>query len=294
MILQRASIERGKAIVGFPRYTEEAAFDAGTEDARYPAVNLGVLPLSYPWRSTDRSEASTLLTARLPKARPVSLVVVGPHNWSAGCTMIVRGWYDSDATDLAWTIGPMDARPRVFSEDQVDWDGGNFWDRTYTDEEAAGFPWYRPVLVPAPKYIKAVTVQPSDEFNPDGFLEAGGLELATALQLPYNYAKGAQLGYRSRSERQEADGGTGYSRWRPAPRTFVGSVPFMPENIAVTQFLRMQRIQDTVTPFFWWPRPNKPEFLLDTAYMARFTDLEKLTLSAPLHQGVPLPLEEDM
>jgi len=294
LIRREATTERGKAIVGFPRFTEEAEFSAGSADPRYPAVQLGRLPLSYPWRSADRSEPGTLIKAVLPKPRRVSLVVVGPHNLSSAGRLVVRGWYDWQATELAWSLGPVQARPKVFGEADVDWDGGNFWDRTYSDEESEGFPWYRPILVPAPQYVRAVTVQPLDPLNPAGFLESGGVELAVALQLPYNVQRGAQYGYLERTERQVADGGTGYARMRPEPRTFAGSVPFMPRATAITQFLRLQRQHSTAVPFFWWPFPNQPEFLLDTAFMARFSRLESLSLAGPLHDGVPLPLEEEM
>jgi hypothetical protein len=208
--------------------------------------------------------------------------------------LVVRGWYDWEATELAWSIGPVRARPRVFGEDEVDWDGGNFWDRTYTDEESAGFPWYRPILVPAPQYVRCVTVQPIDPLNPNGFLECGGLELAVALQLPYNFQRGAQYGYLERTERQVADGGTGYARQRPEPRTFAGSVPYMPRATAINQFLRMQRQHSTAVPFFWWPQPNKPEFELDTAFMARFSKLDSLAYATGTHDSVPLIFEEEM
>lgn len=282
------------AVAGFPRWTPGADFTVGSQVSDYPGSNLGAVPLSYPWRSAGLSIAQTTLTATFARPRKLGLVVVGPHNLSIGSRLRVETFYGPLGVGPLWDSGEMPTWPAVFTADQVDWDGGRWWDRTYTPEEVQGYPWYRPVLVPAQDYALSVRVTLIDPLNPAGYVQAGLLELASALRLPVNFAPGAQYGYRGRTETQEADGGTKHRRRRPKPRVFKGSVPLMPRDDALGSWLEMQRQLDTAEPFFWWPRPTDERHMVRQAFMAHFTDLDLHSYATHNRNAVPISLEEEL
>ena len=281
------------AIVGFPRWTGEATFTAGSAAAGYPAANLGTLPLAYPWRSGGLDPAQTVIAATFATARKVGLVVIGPHNLSIGSGLRVRTYFDEAGNDMV-AEEEVETWPAVFTEDQVDWDGGRWWDRTYTPEEVAGYPWYRPILLPVEAYVRRVTVEIFDPLNPDGFVQAGLVELASVLRFPVNPQYGLQYGYRGRTEAQEADGGTLYRRRRAKPRKVTGSVPYMPRDEAQGSFMEMQRQLDTDTPFFWWLDPDDERGMLRNAWMAHFAELSLQAYASFDGDAVPFSLEVEL
>ncbi len=283
-----------RAVVGFPRWTEDAVFTVGSAVDDYPGSNLGTLPLSYPWRSTGLTTAQTTISAVFSQRRKIGLVVIGPHNLSIGSTYEIRTYYDVEGTDLVWSSGPLPVWPSVYTEAQVDWDGGLYWDRTYTPAEIKGYPWYRPILIPDPVYVMRVDVLITDPLNPDGYVQCGLLELAEALRFSTNFGYGAQYGYRGRTDTQEADGGTQHRRRKPKPRTFKGSVQYMARDDALGQFLEMRRQLDIDTPFFWWPDPTDEQHMVRNAFMAHFTDLDLQTIAAYGYDGVPIAHEEEL
>lgn len=281
------------AIIGFPRWTAEATYTAGSAASGYPASNLGTLPLSYPWRSGGLETADCTVTVTLPSLRRVGLIVIGPHNFSAGSTIDVAVYRDTGLTDLIWG-DTIPVWPSVFTADQVDWDGGRWWDRTYTADEIAGYPWYLPIALPEPAYARAVVITIHDPVNPAGYVQAGLLEIADAFIFPVNFEYGAQYGYRGRTETQEADGGTKYRRRRAKPRVATCNVPYAPRDTALGGFLEMQRQLDIDTPFFWWPRPDEALHTVRTAFLAHFTELDLQSYAVFGRDGVPIRLEEEL
>lgn len=281
------------AIVGFPRWTPKAAFTASSAATGYPAANLGTLPLAYPWRSESADPADTILTAVFSgQKRRVDLVVLCRHNLSIGSDVTVT-LYDDAAMTTPLTSVTAEAWPAVFTEDQVDWDGGRWWDRTYTEEEIAGYPWHLPIRLPDAYYGQAVKVEISDPVNPAGYVQAGLLELASEHQVPVNPEVGAQYGYRSRTVSDEADGGTEYFRRRPKGRVFEGSVPYMPRDTAMGTWLEMRRQLDLDVPFFWWHDPTDQLHQLRRSFLARFAELSLQSYATPTDRdGVPISLKE--
>ena len=287
------TIPAWNAIVGSPRWTTKAAFSATTEAAGYPATNLGTLPLAYPWRSTGTDAADTVLTAVFSGSkRKIELAVLCRHNLSIGSTVTVT-LYEDTAMTTVLTTATVEAWPAVFTEEQVDWDGGRWWDRTYTEEEIAGYPWHLPIRLPGAYYCQAVRVEISDPANPAGYVQVGLLELASEHQVPTNPEVGAQYGYASRTEVQEADGGTEYHRRRPKGRVFEGSVPYMPRDTAMGTWLEMRRQLDVDVPFFWWPDPTDQLHRLRRSFLARFAELSLQSYATPTDRdGVPISLKE--
>lgn len=280
-----------RAIAGFPRWTEKATFSASSSATGYPASNLGELPLSAVWRSGSAGASDTILTATFAQARRIELVVLCRHNLTVGSSVSVTVYSDEAMTSAlaSVTVNPW---PAVFTEAQVDWDGGRWWDRTYTEEEVAGYPWYTWCRVPGAYYCRAVKVEIVDETNPDGFVQAGLLELASELQFPVNPEYGASYGYVSRAQSQQADGGSEYFRERTKGRVFEGSVPYMARDEAMASFLEMRRQLDVVKPFFWLPDPDDTQHSIRNAFLARFSELSLQSYAAHNHDTVPFKVKE--
>lgn len=288
------SIGNRRAIVGFPRWTEAATFTASSEDGDYPAAQLGTLPLTHPWRSASTDPADTVITVVLDRARRIDLVVLCRHNlWvEGGGGMTVTLFSDAEATTALTSI-TAEAWPAVYSVEQVDWDGGNFWDRRHTAEEVAGYSWSLPVLIPGAHHARAVRVEIVDSDNPAGYLQAGLLELAGVHQTPVNPEVGAEYGFESRTLTMEADGGSSVFRERPEGRLFNGAIPYLPRDTAKEVWLEMRRQQRVSRPFYWWLDPTDHRHRLRDSFLARFAALDLQSCATAVgYDAVPIRLKE--
>lgn len=282
------------AIVGFPSWRTKAVWSASTANVLFPAANLGTMPLSYPWRSTSPAPEDTVITATFSPRRRVDFVALCRHNLSIGSAVTVELLDTTTEPETVLASVTVQSWPAVFTEDQVDWDGGRWWDRTYTAEEIAGYPWHLPIRLPGAYYVDEVRIRPADPLNPMGFVQIGAIEVGEAHQILRSFSFGAEYGYQSRTESQEADGGTMTFRRRPKPRVFEGVISHLPRDSALGVWLEMRRQLDIDVPFFWWPNPEDPVHQLRNAYPARFTALSLQSFASPGRDGVPISLREVM
>lgn len=285
--------ETYNALVGFPSWRAKATFTASSEIALYPASNLGTVKLARVWRTPDATPVNTKIYVEIVgQKRLIELVVLCRHNLSLGSTVTVKLYEDAAKTVLLTTVSAV-VWPQVFTEDQVDWDGGRWWDRSYTAEEIEGYPWNFPIRIPGNYYCQAIDIEISDELNPAGFVEVGMVELASEHQFPVNFDVGASAGYVSRNITREADGGSEYHRERPMGRVFQGSVSYMDRQVAKGVIMEMRRQLNTNKPFFWWPNPEDDINFLRDAWLARFEELSLHSYAEPIeHDSVPIRLKE--
>lgn len=280
------------AIVGFPRWTNLVEFSAAGEVAQYPASNLSTLPLSYVWRSPSAANDQTIIYGEItgPISRQVDLVVLCRHNLSisAKVRVILK---NADGDPIADKMVRVWAS--VFTDQQAPWNGGRWWNRTYTIEEVRGYSWFLPILFDRGYYAKSFEIQIDDEGNPDGHVDVGMVEVSQKHVFAENPEVGADFGIEDRTERNVSDGGTVFHRNRPGGRYFNGVLPMVPRQDARGIFFEMQRQLGTHTPFFWWPNPADPLNNVRDAWLAYFSRLDPFTYATAIrYDAVALSLTE--
>lgn len=266
------------AFFGFPRWTPAATFTGPVAVAGYPVAQLGTLPLARVYR-TEAIDDIVTIEVTLDKLRRIGVVTLCRHNCRPGAKLRIR-LYDEDGGDLLWESGWQDVWPVLFTEDQVDWDGGRWWDRTYTEEEIQGYPWNRAVYVAEPLYAGFLTAEIDDADNPDEFFQAAYLDIADAFPLPMNFPWNTEYGFQRRTESQEAIGGTEYFERRGKPRIFNATIPYFPRGDAMGRFFEMKRQLDVDQPVFFSPNPDDRLNALRTDALYRFTDLDLQTYAS--------------
>lgn len=251
------------AVFGFPSLSRNFTLSGGAWNALYPlsnlTTNLDQPQLKRVARSADAAPASTVIRGSAASDQLVGAILAGGNNMTANAHVRVRLF-----SDAAWSVPVYDSgsipRPGVW------WTGTNYVCRSFE-------------------------VSTDDQANPAGYIELGYLEIATQVQPKYNFQYGADLGYRARTERTEALGGAIYFDRRDKPRTFAGTFTAT-EPEALNLFFRMQDVHDIDVPFIWLPQPNDPSRWRQTAFLARFTDLNAIRYASYGLNEVAINLEE--
>jgi hypothetical protein len=282
-------------IVGIPSWRSDCTFTTTGEAAPgYPVTNLGLLPHSRVWRSATTNSIDTRFAATLSENRKIGLIALCRHNLSKSATWRVRCFFDAGRTELVYDSGTLAVMPELYTEDdpEADWDSGNLWDATYTDEELVGARLNRPLLLPENLVIQSIEVQIDDIGNPDGYVEVGLCEVATARQFPLGVSFGSGYGFESRTLITEGDGGVEYFEERDKPRVFTGDIAYVERSTAFSLFYEMRRQQDISRGFFFWLDPEDDLQLLRTAFLARQTQLDLHSFVAAAYDRIPLNLRE--
>ncbi|MGB0695361.1 MAG: hypothetical protein ACPGOY_06900 [Rhodospirillaceae bacterium] len=290
------------AVLGWPVHRDKfsllslGAFGASEEDPDYPASQLGTFPFSRVWRSATHAVGSipTIeLSVVFPTPVEANCFVLIAHNLSSAATWSWSFYSDAAMSDEIWTSG---AAARVWGpmllEQDCPWDGGNFWDRTLTSEGRAGRAWSHAVYAPGQTFARAAKVTISDPANTNGFIQAGGLEVAGLRRLPINPDLGAQNGHELRSEVTITESGRRHVRRLPAPAVFRGRCTQAPKDWALAGWAELVRNADLSVPFWWSLEPENHFHSLRLSWMAQIGEPSLLSWASGGAQGFPISLQE--
>ena len=283
------------AVIGFPRWTEEAVFSAGGgswSSGDYPIANLASLPLQRVARSNSAAAAATQFVATLPGPLPVRLMGFVNHNATIDALFRVRVYRDAGMTDLAFDSGGVEFYPPVYATADLAWEDPRWWSGKYSARELRGYRGMRPIWLPQTVSAQAIQAEVIDPGNPAGFFECGLFEIAQAWQLGVNFKYGSSFGYRNRSAVLEAEGGAKYISDRENPRTFVGSIDYLGDDEAKAMAFEFQRQIRTAKPFLWLPNPTATRHLLRESWLARQVEMPPIELAYYGRDTIGLNFEE--
>lgn len=278
--------------IGFPRWTQDVTWSGGSWSTAYPIANLSTLPFARVARTANLAATSTTFRGNFSTQRLAQIIVLCRHNLTLDAQWRVQFYEHAADVQAVFDSGFVDVRPEVYDETQVTWNSGNFWDRKYTANEIAGYPWFSPMYVDGAYSIAAFRIDVLDPTNPDGYVQIGLCEVASALDFPIGLSFGAAPGFVSNDVVTAADGGVEYFEARSQPRTFTGSLAAVLRTDALTTFYELQRQYGVRTPFFWWPDREEPQHALRLAYMARLSQLDGLSQAFFSHDSLTLHLKE--
>jgi hypothetical protein len=288
----------GKWLVGFPRHTEEVTFSGGSWEALYPISNLSLLPFSKVARSTNDSNASTIIYGVLPDKRIMDLFLICGDNISETGRLRLK-LYETDITSsptpsAVYDTGWFDRWEVVYEEDSpfASWDSGNWWDRTYSAANRAKNRQYRDIYIPDGYDVLSFSLEIDDEDNPDGYVQIGLLEVATAIEISPAPQLGAQYGFIGRTVATETEGGGKYFERRNKARFFQGVLPLYDRNAALSTFYELVRLNDIDVPFAFIPDINNRINAPRNIFLARNASIDPFTRVLISNDAIPLNFEE--
>jgi hypothetical protein len=279
------------AILGWPSVTEKFSLSGGAWQASYPRSNLQLLPLSKVARSADLAVASTVIIATSTTTRRVGLVGLARHNFTLDATIRIGLFADAAMTNLIYDSGAGPVWQDVYPYELLEWEDDNYWTGQYSAEELEGTTWLWLWWVGRDYMAAAIRIDIADAGNPDGYVQAGFLEIAAQYQTSFNFQFGAQYGYRFRTVLTEALGGAKYADDRAKPRQFKGTF-HASHNEALAKHLEMHRQRDICEPVLWVPEPDDKLNWVRTAMLAQFIDPGMFSYFNFDLDEVPISLEE--
>jgi len=280
----------GKAILGFPDWTDRVTWSGGSWQADYPLAQVGDTEMSRVAKSADLQESSTRITATLDRERMVGLIAAELPNASPGATWRVKS-YDADG-GLVDDSGELDVYPPIFTGAAVEWGSPNFWSRTYTQEQLDGRSFTRPYDLGANRVIERVEIDFADPDNSDGHLTVAYVAVASRWQLAINIEFGASHGWQDRAQIARARGGARFVDEPPALRRFQGEVGLMPHREAWDLWWELQSQLGRSGVFVWHPYPAEPALWLRTTFLAAQREMTAIERALPRHDAAVLSLEE--
>lgn len=281
-----------RMVIGFPRWTQDAAWSGGTWEAAYPVGNLGILPLSRVARSASLTTAATQFTATLSAPRMIRALALVRHNITLAGLIRIRIWSDAGATVLTYDSGWIEVWPAVYLPADLEWEDDNWWTGKYSAVDLQGANPTRPFWLDGLKEARVVKVEIDDQTNPAGFIQIGVFEISQGWQLTVNPSPGYSEGFRFRTEASEALGGVKYFDRREKPRVAQGEVAELPRNEAMGRGYEFLRQFDTDTPFLWFPFPDENQHWLRTAFLARNVEPGRITSALLYRARFPFFVEE--
>jgi len=287
-----------KWLIGFPRYTESITYSGGSWLSNYPLANIRVLPFARVARSTNDSNASTILYGVLPTSKPLELFMICNDNISINARIKIT-LYDGDITsspapnEIA-NSGWLRRYDSVYDWQSpfASWDSGNFHDRTYSADDLAGSPRNKIIYIAGGNYARSFKLEIDDEDNLDGFVQIGLLEVASAIILDNAPQLGANYGFISRTSITEAEGGAKYFERKSKPRVFSGILPYYDRSSALNTFYELFRRNDIDTPFIWYPDIDDVLNENRNAFLARNAGLDLFSRVLTPYDAIPINIEE--
>lgn len=281
--------------IGRQLWNDEATlYEIGSSAAGYGVENMLNVPLSKVWRSADASLANTRFRGVLPQLRRIDNLWLVWHNLSRDA-LIRRRLYRTDGASPSVEVydsGWVNWLETVYTFEQVDHDGGNLHDRTYTDEELLNTPLYDPHFIPGEIYADEFVVEIDDTGNADSYVQVGYVAIEQAQVVSVNPQYGAAYGFRGRSLMEEAESGHKTFDRLDKPRVFSGSIDFLPTQEAKGVFYELQRQADINKPFTLWIDRDDTLNKLRDAWLARNADLPQIAYQVYDRDAVPFSYEE--
>lgn len=196
-------------------------------------------------KSVDADPASTWFDLVLDTPRPMQVLAIAAHNFSAAASYRVRIYRDAEQQDLLWDSEWRTVWPQLFATSELEWEYDNFWLGTIEEEDRA---LYTPLLTVFTDDVLLATsarVEIEDVGNGEGAIRFGRLFVADAWQPAYNASFGLRHGFDIATQHAEAGDRTEYAEVKRQRRTASLALEHLSEEEAYQRIYSMQRTQGT-------------------------------------------------
>lgn len=257
------------SVFGFPGLAADFALSGGSWSSTFPQSNLLDDDLKRVARTADAATGSTVIKGTCATAQSVGVVSLVANNLTLSATIRLRLF-----SDTAWSVSIYD------STAVSPWPGGAIIDPDWI--------WWNGTNYAA----KSFQIDIADTTNPAGYIDLGYLEIATQVEVQFQFIPGAQRGRLLRSTNSQTPGGRKIFGRRSSARIFNGT--YTTEDAKLRSiFLEMWRLNDLDVPFIFIPHPDDPDNWTQDAMLCRLVDTGPMaTYMANAVNQAPIKLEQ--
>lgn len=269
------------AILAYGNLVDSATLSGGAWLAALPLTNLQDRRLGRVARSASLETAATQFDMDHGKARAMRVVALVNHNFSLTAQYRVRLAATADFASPLYDSGWTDVWPVVFPFGTEPWGSPRLWTGRFSTEDVEGYNAPLIQILPKTIYARYVRVEIDDADNDAGYVNFGRVFAADGWQPEYNMVVGASIGFRNRTETQEALSGAKYFNRRASPRITKFELPVMPEDEAMAQNYEIQRgVGVSGEILFIWD-PDDTVHALRRQYLGTLVELSPIENPGP-------------
>lgn len=263
-----------RPLIGFPNLVPTAAaLTGGAWTALQPLDMLRDPSLARKALSVDASAASTQFIVDLGQPRTVKLARLVNHNGAWTGTWRLDASASADMSSPLYDSAAVPLYPDAYDSTVLEWEDPAWWTASYADANIPPPMRDSVMVLPAPVTARYWRVRVSTDVP----LSIGSLFLSGAWELPVGFAYGAEWGFESRTEVEQAPGGAEYFDYLPGRDVIRCTLPRMDANTAFQRALELIQRADLFNPVHFVPRPYDAQNLLRTSMVCRFRSLSPVT-----------------
>lgn len=264
-----------ECLLAYPNRADVCELSGGSWEAGLPLANLQTQLYRQVARTTNDANASTKFYFELDRQRGVRVIGLDYHNISVDGQYRIRLYTDVYMGTLVYDSGTLDVFEIIYTEDTLDWDDGSFFDGRISIEDRAELRTLLVHVCPSTQFVGFGLFEIFDDANPDGYVEAGRLFLATAFVPGTNMDAGASIDYEDRDQIEEADGGAEYANARPPCRVARFTLNLLSESEGMRVLDMKRQLGSSGEVLYMWDRN-------DTLHQLRRSFIGRLRQLSPI------------
>lgn len=280
------------AILAYGNRVDSATLSGGSWLATLPLTNLQDRRLGLVARSESTETADTQFDLDFGSTRLFRVIALVNHNLSLTAQYRIRlsnsADFSSSVADSGWT----DVWPAVYPFGTEPWGSPRLWTGKPSAEDIEGY--VAPIVYILPRTMNGqyIRVEIDDQDNDADYVQLGRAFAADGWQPEFNMAYGASLGYRNRTETQEALSGAKSFNVRTSPRITKIDLQIMGEDEAMARTFEIQRgVGISGEILFIWD-PDDTVHALRRQYLATLTELSMIEVPYLDRWRCPFAFEE--
>lgn len=270
-------------MLGFPNRIDAAVLSGGAWTAGLPLANLQNRIIGKVARTTDGALASTQLDIDLGSAKSIRTFAAVGHNLSLAAKYRLRGSMVSNFATTVYDSGAefLDVWPVVYPYESLEWEDENWWSGKYTDEQITGYTAALIVILPRNTLARYWRLEIDDTTNPAGHIQIGRIFIGPAWQPAFNMSYGAGLGWETKTEVQEALGGSEYFQRRTPFRVTRFALDWMSQDEGFANAFEIQRQAGIDREILWIHDPSDTVHALRRRFLGRLRALNQIEYPYP-------------
>lgn len=246
-----------------------------------PLTNLQTRPIKKIARSNNLLLPSTLFNMDIGVDKVVRMIALVGHNLSLTARYRVRCGIDPTFAAWSYDSGWTDAWPAVYSTYNLDWQSLNWWSGRYLDEERQGYTWNVTHILPAAVNYRYWKIEIDDFSRTDGiaYVDVGRVFIAGSWSPVVNMSAGAQLGWETNTQVQEALSGAEYFQRRTPFRIARFGTDWMLDDEAFGNAFDIQRRVGIDLEVFYIYDPADTVHLIRRSFLGRLRRLSPIEIT---------------
>jgi len=288
-----ANVRAGKALFGLPTWRPLSTYGGAAGRTGYGLAQLADDRISYRWRSVDLSASNLQVTQTWDRLRPCGGGAVGGHNLRTVDALRLELLSDDAMMTVVRDTGFVPAWLLAYPFGAVAAEHYAFVSGRFAARETAGRVATRPIWFAGETVLaKGARWTFQADGHPDGFVEAGLLDVFQGTQLRFNFAFGSAQRYLDNTLRTELPGGGEHRTAQAGQRGFDLDFRFVQHKEGLG-FLGELWTQLRATPFLWLPYPERPtDWQRESYFVQDATGDAELPVAFHQHDRAQVRLEE--